>query len=130
MTRLPARFLEDKAIRDSARDVLRADIAHAKATLSGKGIANRVGSRIGDGAKDVAEIAKVQAEDHRGFLAVLIGALVLWFARNPIMEVLGLGTTEEEGDAPEEDSQPAAEEAEQQAEPIDHDEARSGEENE
>ena len=90
MSKLPARFVEDKALRDAARAVLNADLAHAKASLSGKGLANRLTTRVAEGAKDVAEVAKVHADDNRGVLAVLIGALILWLARTPILEVFGI----------------------------------------
>lgn len=96
MTKLPRQFVEDKALRDSAREVLMADIDHARGTFSAKGVAGKIGGRIGDGAKDVFEVAKVNASDNRGILAVLIGALALFFARGPIMEVLGLSEPEAE----------------------------------
>lgn len=117
MTRLPAQFVEDKALRDSARDVLMADITHAKASLSAKGVANRLGSRIGDGAKDVIEVARVQADDKRGVLAILIGALVLWFTREPILNILGLGQVSEELDDQSDldDSEEEATEGKQQS---------------
>ncbi|MEO0461744.1 MAG: hypothetical protein AAF127_01335 [Pseudomonadota bacterium] len=82
-------FHEDRELRDAARTVLLADIEHARATLSGKGVAARMAGRIGDGAKDVFEVAKVNADDNRGVLAGLIGAILLWIARGPIMEMLG-----------------------------------------
>jgi hypothetical protein len=91
MTRLPDRFIEDRALRDAARTVFMADLAHARTGLSPKGVATRVGGRIGEGAKDVLEVARVQAEDNRGVIAILIGALVLWFARQPLFELLGIG---------------------------------------
>lgn len=93
-----------------------ADIAHAKTSLSAKGVANRLGSRIGDGAKDVIEVARVQADDKRGVLAILIGALVLWFTREPILNILGLGQSSEELDDPSDlaDSEEEATEGEQQ----------------
>lgn len=95
MTRLEQQFEEDRALRDAARYVLMADLAHAQASFSGKGIANRVGSRVGDGAKDVLEVAKGHADDHRGILAALIGAVILWFARAPILELLGFGSADQ-----------------------------------
>ena len=99
MVGLPQQFLEDRALRDAARAVFVADITHARSSLSAKGVATRVGSRIGDGAKDVFEVARLQAEDNRGILAILIGALVLWFAREPIREIFGLAQPEEDIDA-------------------------------
>ena len=90
MSDLEQRFYEDRAMRDAARTVLLADLEHARASFSAKGIADRVGGRIGDGAKDVLEVAKEQADDNRGILAAIIGAILLWIAREPLLEILGL----------------------------------------
>jgi hypothetical protein len=96
MTRLPQSFIEDRALRDAARAVLAEDIERLRASLSEEGIASRVSagvsstitSRIRIGARDVLAQAKAQAGDHKGVLAVLIGAIVLWFARGPILDWL------------------------------------------
>jgi hypothetical protein len=90
MSELDRQFHEDRALRDAARRNLLADVAHLRANLSGEGIAKRVLGRLGDGAVDVLESAKEQAEDKRGVLAALIGALFIWLAREPILETLGL----------------------------------------
>ncbi|MBV7259922.1 hypothetical protein [Erythrobacter crassostreae] len=103
MSKLDQQFYEDRALRDAAREVLMADIAHAKVSLSGKGIAGRVAGRVGDGAKDVFEVAKVHSDDNRGIIAALIGALVLWFTRAPILEILGLEEAEDQIEATPED---------------------------
>lgn len=110
MSKLLKRFEEDRRMRDTARVVLMADIAHARTTLSAKGFADRVGGRIGDGAKDVFEVAKVHSDDNRGIIAALIGALLLWFAREPIMEILGFDEAE---DGDELDLDPAPETAQE-----------------
>lgn len=96
MTRLPQSFIEDRALRDAARAVLVEDIERLRASLSEEGIASRVSSGVGStitnriraGARDVLAQAKAQAGDHQGVLAVLIGAIVLWFARGPILDWL------------------------------------------
>ena len=100
MTKLPAQFIEDRAIRDAAFDVLKADIEHAKVSLAPKGVVGRVGGRIGDGAKDVFEVAKTNADDNRGVLAILLGALALFLARGPILELFR-GQQDDEEDAGE-----------------------------
>ena len=87
MSRLPDDFHQDRALRDAARDVLVADIEHARASLSGQAIAGRVAGRVGDGAKDVFEVAKGHADDKRGILAIIIAFIALWFARDPIAEI-------------------------------------------
>jgi len=90
MSKLEQRFYEDRALRDAARRVLMADVEHARTSFSAKGVANRVGSRIGDGAVDVFETARSGASDNRGIIAALIGAVLLWLGRQPILEAFGL----------------------------------------
>jgi hypothetical protein len=99
VSRLPDFFHEDKALRDAARDVVLADIDHARRLLSRQGLATRVTGRIGDGAKDVFEVAKGHALDKRAIIAGLIALLALWFARQPLMEIFGLVAAPVEGDA-------------------------------
>lgn len=94
MTQLSPRFVEDRALRDKARAVLAEDIERLKGALEEQGIASRVSSgvtssistRIRTGARDVLEQAKAQAADSKGVIALLIGAILLWFARGPIAE--------------------------------------------
>jgi hypothetical protein len=94
MTRLPTRFIEDRALRDAARAVLIEDIEHLRTSLSEEGIASRVSSgvtgtistRIRTGARDVLAQAMAQASDYKGVLALLTGAIILFLARGPILE--------------------------------------------
>lgn len=110
MTRLPPSFMEDRALRDGARAVLTEDIARLRTNLNEEGIASRVSSgvtttissRIRTGARDVLAQAKAQASDNKGVLAVLIGAIILFLARGPILDWIDeLGMDEEEGDESE-----------------------------
>lgn len=107
MTRLPARFIEDRALRDAARAVLIEDIEHLRASLAEEGIASRVSSgvtgtistRIRTGARDVLAQAMAQANDYKGVLALLVGAIILFLARGPILdwiEALGLDADEDD----------------------------------
>lgn len=79
---------EDRALRDAARALVDADVAHLKQDLSGKSLGERLVSGVGDGAKAVFQTAGDAANNNRGVLAALIGAIVIWFARNPIGELL------------------------------------------
>lgn len=90
MGKLDQRFEEDRRLRDTAKAVLMDDIEHARATFSAKGVADKMGSRIGDGAKDVFSVAKTHADDNRAIIALIIGALLLWLGREPIKEALGI----------------------------------------
>jgi hypothetical protein len=94
MTALPPRFTEDRALRDAARAVLAEDVERLRASLSEQGIASRVSSgvsstitsRMKAGARDVLAQATAQAGDHKGVLALLIGAIILFLARGPILQ--------------------------------------------
>ncbi|WFL76983.1 hypothetical protein P7228_13435 [Altererythrobacter arenosus] len=87
MADLKRQMQEDRALRDAARALLDADVAHLRNGLASKSIGERVLDNIGEGAKDVFESAADAADNHKGALAALIGAIVLWFARNPIMSL-------------------------------------------
>ncbi len=115
MTKLPDQFIQDRALRDSARAVILADVEHAKVSFSAKGVAGRVGGRIGDGAKDVYEVAKVHSDDNRGIIAALIGAVLLWLAREPIFEILGFEPEDAAGE--DQDEETGADTDQEQADP-------------
>lgn len=95
MSNLEQRYIEDRAMRDAARAVLMADIEHAKASFSGAGMIDRITDRISEGAADVFETAKSHADDNRGIIAALIGAIILWLGREPLLELFGLGEPDE-----------------------------------
>lgn len=88
MSSSEARLREDRAIRDAARALVKADLAQLKNTFSGKSLAQRVTDRVSEGAQDVFEEAVEVADNNRGVLATLLAAVVLWFAHNPIMSLL------------------------------------------
>ena len=78
---------EDRALRDAALALVKADISHLKNDVSAKGVGARLATRMSDGATDVFEEAVEVADSNRGILTALLAAVVLWFARNPIMEL-------------------------------------------
>ncbi|MBX7540776.1 hypothetical protein [Qipengyuania sphaerica] len=86
-----ARMLEDKYLRDSARALVDADIEHIKADFAAKGLGERAIDRVTHGAMDLYEEAIDVAEDNKGALAALVAAIVVWFARNPILAAFGFG---------------------------------------
>ena len=95
MSPLEQQYVEDRQMRDAALVVLKADIDHLKASFSGKSMASTVGGRISEGAKDVLEVAKAQAQDNRGVVAALLGAILLYLARVPILDFLGMSKGDE-----------------------------------
>ena len=88
MSALRIRMLEDRHLRNSAKALVEADIAHIKIDLAERGLGARAADRIADGASEVYDEAVEVASDNKGALAALIAALVLWFARNPILDAL------------------------------------------
>ena len=101
---LEAQLREDRMLRDAALALFKADVSHVRADLTSRGIGARLVDRIGDGAVDVFEEAVEVADNHRGALATLVAAIVLWFARNPIMSLFSddEDTDEEPEQAPAE----------------------------
>lgn len=96
MTSRKARMIEDRYLRDSAKALVEADIEHIKADFSHKTLGERAMDRVTEGAMDLYEEAVDLAEDNKGALAALIAAIVVWFARNPILSILGLKGDEED----------------------------------
>lgn len=101
MSKLEDRFAEDRALRDSAKAVLLADLEHTRSSFSAKGVANRVGTRIGDGAVDVFETAKQGAGRNGGIIAALIGLIILWFGRETLIEAVERVLDRSDSDDPE-----------------------------
>ncbi len=85
MRDLDLKLKEDRALRDAAKALVTADIAILRADLAGKGFGERIVGRINEGAVDLFEEAVELADSNRGALATLVGAVLLWFARNPII---------------------------------------------
>jgi hypothetical protein len=79
---------EDRMLRDAARALVDADVANLRASLAERSIPTRIKDRVGEGASDVLDEAVAVAEDHKGVIATLIAAIILWFARNPILDLL------------------------------------------
>jgi hypothetical protein len=72
------------------------DIAMLRASLGEQGVASRVSQSVGTtitgrlraGATDVLDQARQAASDNRGILAVLVGAILLWLMRGPLLALL------------------------------------------
>ena len=83
-----AKMLEDKRLRDAARALVTADIENLKSDLAVKGPGARLADRLAEGASDVYDEALDVARDHKGALAAIAAAMILWFARNPVLATL------------------------------------------
>jgi len=106
--KLDQRLAEDRQLRDAALSLLKTDITNLRADLAGKGFGERIVDRMSEGAVDIFDEAVDLAENNRGVLATLIGAVLLWFARNPIV---ALFADDDEIEHESNDDQSGAEEA-------------------
>ena len=107
MTDRRLRMLEDKHLRDSARALVEADVEHIKADFANKGMARRALFRLRENAGELYDEALDVADSNKGAVAAVFAALIVWFARNPLLDMVGLGI--EQDDERTEPSDEAAE---------------------
>ena len=103
MTDRRARMIEDRYLRDSAKALVEADFDHLRTGLMHRGLTERAFDKVRRGAVEIYEEAVEVADDNKGALAALIAAVVVWFARNPLLSLFGLG---EEDDSADERDEP------------------------
>jgi hypothetical protein len=85
MSDLGARLAEDKALRDAALQLFKSDLALIRGDLDERGIGARAKDRLGEAALSMVDDAIDIAEDNKGWVAAGTAAVVLWFARKPIL---------------------------------------------
>ena len=100
MSDLEQRLAEDKALRDAALALFKADLALVRADLDERGLAARIKDRVGESTMEVLDDAVDIAEDNKGKVAAGIAAVILWFARGPILDAVGrlIGDDEDEAE--------------------------------
>ncbi|KRA83404.1 hypothetical protein [Altererythrobacter sp. Root672] len=89
MSDVERRLEEDRMLRDAALGLFKADLALIRADIAERGVGARIKNRIGEGTADMLEDAVDYAEENRGKIAAAVAAVVLWFARGPIIDALG-----------------------------------------
>lgn len=100
MTPAEAQLAEDKALRDAALAVFQDDLKFIRQDLEERGIGGRIADRIGDATVDLVDEAADYAEDNKGQIAAALAAIILWFARAPILHGLAdlLGIEDEDAE--------------------------------
>ncbi|MEO7551753.1 MAG: hypothetical protein ABIT09_11505 [Croceibacterium sp.] len=86
MSPLEKQFAEDRATREAALRLVKSDLGLVKADIRERGVAARIGDRLGDSAMDLADDAVDFADSHKGALVAVAAAIVAWFARRPIID--------------------------------------------
>ena len=87
--KLHRQLSEDKALRDAALALFKADLRFIRNDLDRRGIGERVTDRLGDGARELTDDALDYATAHKGVIATALAAVVLWFVRAPLLRALG-----------------------------------------
>jgi len=82
------RLAQDRALRDAALALFKADLAFIRTDLKDKGVGARLATRMGEGTRDMVDDAVDYAESNKGKVAAVIAAAILWFARRPIRDGL------------------------------------------
>ena len=105
MIPIDLQLAEDRALRDAALRLFKADIAAVRADLAVRGVGARAADRVGDAALDTLDDAVDYAQDHKGQVAAGVSALVLFLFRGPLLDLLAtlLGHDEGERDGDEAD---------------------------
>jgi len=85
---LEHRLAEDRSMRDAALALFQADLALIRADLAERGVGGRIADRIGEASMDMVDEAVDYAEENKGKVAAGFAALLLWFARGPILDLL------------------------------------------
>jgi hypothetical protein len=99
---LHTRLTEDRKLRDAALDVFITDLRFIREDLHARGVGERIADRIGSSALEVIDEAVDYAEANTGRIAAALAAVVLWFARTPLLNglarIFGFDDDEEQDD--------------------------------
>jgi len=95
MTARGRQMRADRALRNSALALVKADIANLRGDLAKRSPAERAMDKAKDAAIDVLDEAAYVTDQHRGLASAVVAAIILWFARRPILGLL-FGRDEDE----------------------------------
>lgn len=88
MSPLEVRLAEDRKLRDAALEVFSTDLRFIKQDLHARSVGKRITDRIGESALEIVDEAVDYAESNRGYIGAAVAAIVLWFARAPLLNGL------------------------------------------
>lgn len=103
MSKFERQMREDKLLRDAAQELVKANVERVKGDLEERGLGQRALGRAKDGAAELFDRAKENGGATAGIATVLLGAIGIWLAREPLLEMLnapGHEPTEDTEDEP------------------------------
>jgi hypothetical protein len=107
---LEARLAEDRKLRDASLEVFSTDLRFIREDLRARGVGERIADRIGSSAMEVIDEAVDYAEANTGRIAAVVAAVVLWFARTPLLNGLARIFGFEGNDEEQESGEPRSDE--------------------
>jgi hypothetical protein len=88
MSSLETRLAEDRKLRDAALEVFSTDLRFIREDLRARGVGERIADRVGNSAMELVDEAFDYAGANAGRVAAAVTAIVLWFARTPLINGL------------------------------------------
>lgn len=87
MNEAERRLSEDRSLRRSARGLFDRRLAQVKADYAARGVPDRIKAKAASESRKALDTALDVASESKGIIAATIGALMLWFFRNPILDL-------------------------------------------
>lgn len=92
MPDLQHQLREDRALRNAAKRLVKADVAFVKGDVAQKGIGSRIAGRAKEGAAGMAENTADYADENRAIVgtgvAIAIAAVVGWIFRDRLADAV------------------------------------------
>jgi len=84
MKSMDQQLAEDRALRDAALRLVKADVGFIRQDLAERGPGGRIVDRVSDATIDTVDDAVDYAQEHRVMVIGAAIAIVAWFAREPL----------------------------------------------
>lgn len=88
MSAIDRQLAEDRAMRDAALSLFKADLTLVRSDLAQRGAGQRVADRVTDAALDTVDDAVEYAQEHTGQVAAGVSAILLFLFRGPLLDLL------------------------------------------
>lgn len=82
------RLTEFRGLREDAWRIVKDDLARLQSDIADRGIAERIKDRVGEEAREVWDVTRDVATEHRGVVAATVAVLVAWLLRGPIGDAI------------------------------------------
>lgn len=105
MTFDPARLVEARRLRDAAREIVVADLQELKEEYAPNGLLRRARAQVSDEVHGLLDQAKDITRESKPIIAIMVAALVGWFARHRLLAAWQWFTRDKSSEEADHDSQ-------------------------